>query len=194
MTAYKITPASVETIATSRAEFGKASVALVTACAGLIKVLQFERIESQMIPASKRPKVTDIKEAIRLEFGAVSKEANRQAYDLASLAFRIAAKIEKEAPAIHAELGKREPVWIADQISALAGAATVDAWRDWAAGVKKETVEKSPFDKITAYFEKMSPELTDAQLVTLSEMLTAATVQRERVAQEIADRNAELAA
>lgn len=171
-----MTPASIETIAASKAGFGKASLALVTAIAGLAKVLQVERIESLMIPAAKRPKLADINEAIRAEFGGLEKEGNRQAYDLCSLAFRIAGKIEKEAPSIHSELPKQSAEWIEGQISAITGAATVDAWRDWAAGVKKETVEKSAADKVLAYLQKNLGDIGSDDLDKIAELINGAVL------------------
>lgn len=190
MTAYQMTAASLETNAASKAGFGKASLALVTAIAGLTKVLQVERIEALMLPAARRPKLTDIKEAIRAEFGGLEKEGNRQAYDLCSLAFRIAGKIEKEAPSIHSELPKQSAEWIEGQISAITGAATVDAWRDWAAGVKKEAVAKSAAEKVRSYLEKNMGDIGTDDLVLIADMLNVAVLDRVRIEQEIAERNA----
>lgn len=187
---FEISKEAKTTINAAKKEFGKASLALVRAAAGVGIALQMERINALSIPAARRPKVGEIKEAIRAEFGGLEKEGNRQAYDLCSLAFRVVAKVEKEADAILKEAPGKGATWFEEQVSALAGRATVDAWKAWVMGEKRQPVQKSAGEKLLAYFEKNAAEVGDADLAKLSEMLLGEITKREQVAAEIKAANA----
>lgn len=180
--AYQIDKESKKIIKAATQEFGKASVALVTATAGLIKAQRIEMINNLSIPAARRPKVGEVKEAIRAEFGGLEKEGNRQAYDLCSLAFRIYAKIDKEHDGIMSELASKNIPWLEGQVSVLAGRRTVDAWKAWVTGEKKAAVEKTPGERLAAYFEKNAPDLTDTDLTALSDMIVKEVERRATVA------------
>lgn len=190
MSGFELSKESATAIKAARGEFGKASVALVTACAGIGLALQIERINALAIPAARRPKLAEIKEAIRAEFGGLEKEANRQAYDLCSLAFRVLAKVDKEGESIVQEAPGKGAAWFRDQISALAGRATVDAWKAWVMGEKAKPAEKSPGERALAYVEKHLTEIDPAALRELSDMMTAEIARRARIEAEIAKRNA----
>lgn len=190
MSGFELSKESAKAIKAARGEFGKASVALVTACAGIGLALQIERINALAIPAPRRPKLAEIKEAIRAEFGGLEKEANRQAYDLCSLAFRVLAKVDKEGESIVQEAPGKGAAWFRDQISALAGRATVDAWKAWVTGEKAKPAEKSPGERVTAYLEKNMAEIDADTLGKLAEMLSAEVAKRARIEAEIAERNA----
>ena len=171
-------------------EFGKAAIGLVNAAAGVALALQIERVDALSIPAARRPKVKAIQEAIRAEFGGLEKEGNRQAYDLCSLAFRVVAKMDKEAGAILAEGPAKGAKWGQEQVSALAGNKTVDAWRAWVKGEKTDKPQNTKGEQILAFFEKNSIEIGDDDLAKLAKLVNAALAPREAVAMELAARTA----
>ena len=190
MSGFELSKESATAIKAARGTFGNASDALVTACAGVALSLRIEQINALAIPAARRPKVAEIKEAIRAEFGGLEKEANRQAYDLCSLAFRVLAKLSKEGDAIVQEAPGKGAVWFKEQISALAGRATVDAWKAWVTGEKAKPADKSPGELALAYVEKHLTEIDPAALRELSDMMTAEIARRARIEAEIAKCNA----
>ena len=185
---FELSKESKRHIKSAKGEFGKASLALVTAASGVALALQVERINALSTPAAQRPKLSEIKEVIRAEFGGLEKEGNRQAYDLCSLAFRVLDKANKEAEAIVSEGVMKGAVWFRDQISALAGRKTVDAWKAWVTGEKASAkVEKSAGEKLLAYFEKNGGDVEKADLDKLAEMVLAELQRRESQAQLAAE-------
>lgn len=180
----KLQPETKNLINVSKQEFAKASLALVRSAAGIVIALQFERVAALSTPAARRAKVSEIIEAIRAEFGGLEKEANRQAYDLCSLAFRIHAKLEKEADNILAEA--KDAVWLEGQVSALCGRATVDAWKAWVVGETKATVKKTASEKLMAYLDKNGHDLNDADIDALMDWATKEKTKRLEIAQSLA--------
>ncbi|MDF0603207.1 hypothetical protein P1J78_20905 [Psychromarinibacter sp. C21-152] len=187
---YEVSKEAKTLVNTAKGEFGKASVALVKAATGLALALQNERVAALAIPAARRPKIGEIKEAIRAEFGGLEKEGNRQAYDLCSLAFRVHAKLDKEAESVLSEAVAKGVDWTEGQVSALAGRRTVDAWKAWVMGEKTKPVEKPAGEKVMAYLAKHGESLTDDDMAALAKWVREETAKRKRLAEEVAEANA----
>lgn len=187
----KLSPETLAFLATGSATWASGSAAKVEGIAGVALAFRFERIASLSTPARSRPKVADIKDAIRAEFGGADKKAARLPYEACSLAFRIVEKLDAEGKEDLLAKGLQDgPVKFADVLANLAGAKTEDALRHWCAKEGgADSKPKTAFQKVEAYLEKMVPDLSADEVQSIVDGLLANLAQRTRIAGEIADMN-----
>jgi len=177
---YEVSKASAALIATGAGLYATGSEAKVNGVAALVIATQNERLAALNIPAGNRPKVDDIKAAVRLAFGGNDKDNDRGRYDSCSLAFRVLGKLEKAHEAeLTVAMQHQTPAKLGAVLASLAGRYTEDALRAWVAPAANGNAQKTPGEKLLAYLEKNGPDLTDGDMESL--MAWAAKEQARRV-------------